>query len=599
MGLIKYHNGLLKGKDYCGWLDAKNKTPISDAEVKTRYEQQMLEHTGIRITERQAHDPVESDQQQLMHEVSIKEDLEPFEVSPEAADDFKREHGDKVTITRSADGEQVFVTLHKGTTLWVPKAARFAHAVAAQLPSGWDPRRYGIPEDTISQVDPITLNALIGTAEAFLCAGMDDPFELYRHLHVSELGNCVGASLGGVRSLQEMYRQRFLDRPVQKDILAETFVNTTAAWINMLLLGSSGPIRTPVGACATSLESVDTGYDLIMSGKAKAVLVGGSDVFEKDTAVEFANMQATINADKDRAAGRTPKQASRPTASSRAGFVESEGCGIQLLTTARLAIDMGLPIHGIIALTHTASDKIGRSVPAPGKGVLTAASERARPRNVRPPPTLDLGYRRQKLAERRQQIAAHRDAQLSMLRSDHSHHHQDEMRRLIEAEAERALLEAQNTFGNDFYRGDDAIAPLRGALAVWGLTIDDLDVASLHGTSTVKNDINETDVIQRQLVHLGRTRGNVLPCVCQKSLLGHGKGAAGECYPLSTLSFLQPSTYRFYLSTYDFNPLCPSSPMHTYTTHTLSLPQQTFDAGKPSPSNNQVCHWLTIVFLSR
>ena len=81
-----------------------------------------------------------------------------------------------------------------------------------------------------------------------------------------------------------MFKRRYLDRQVQKDILAETFVNTTAAWINMLLLGSSGPIRTPVGACATSLESIDTGYDLIVTGKAKAVLVGGTDALERDIA---------------------------------------------------------------------------------------------------------------------------------------------------------------------------------------------------------------------------------------------------------------------------------------------------------------------------
>lgn len=87
------------------------------------------------------------------------------------------------------------------------------------------------------------------------------------------------------------------------------FVNTAAVWVNTLLLGASGPIRTPVGACATSLQSVDTGYDLIMTGKAKAVLVWGTDDFDKDTALEFSNMQATIDADE---AGVPAKQASRP-----------------------------------------------------------------------------------------------------------------------------------------------------------------------------------------------------------------------------------------------------------------------------------------------
>lgn len=86
---------------------------------------------------------------------------------------------------------------------------------------------------------------------------------------------------------------------------------------------------------------------------------------------------------------------------------------------------------------------------------------------------------------------------------------------------------AKTQYSHRFWAADPSISPLRGALAVWGLTIDDLSVASLHGTSTSKNDTNETAVIQSQLSFLGRSRGNILPCVLQKSLLGHGKGAAG------------------------------------------------------------------------
>ncbi|GKT82644.1 LOW QUALITY PROTEIN: fatty acid synthase alpha subunit reductase [Colletotrichum tofieldiae] len=52
----------------------------------------------------------------------------------------------------------------------------------------------------------------------------------------------------------------------------------------------------------------------------------------------------------------------------------------------------------------------------------------------------------------------------------------------------------------------------------------------LHGTSTKENDFNETAVIQSQLGWLGRTKGNVLPYVLQKSLLGHGKGAADRSH---------------------------------------------------------------------
>jgi fatty acid synthase subunit alpha len=97
----------------------------------------------------------------------------------------------------------------------------------------------------------------------------------------------------------------------------------------------------------------------------------------------------------------------------------------------------------------------------------------------------------------------------------------------IELEAQRQEKDALNSLGNNFWKKDPQIAPLRGALATWGLTIDDLDVASFHGTSTVANDKNESDVICQQMRHLGRKKGNALLGIFQKYLTGHPKGAAG------------------------------------------------------------------------
>ena len=535
MGLIKYHRGLLQGKEYCGWIDTKSGAPIVDAEVKTKYESYILAHSGIRLIERRELEAAPG-QKTFMHEVAVTEDLEPFEASPETAQDLKREHGDNVVVTELSEGRQSFVTIKAGATIMVPKAKKFEHGVGAQLPTGWDPKAYGIPADIVSQVDPVTLYTLVSTVEAFLAAGITDPYELYQHIHVSEVGICIGSGMGGVTSLHSMFKQRFLDRQVQKDILAETFINTTSAWVNMLLLGGAGPIKTPVGACATSLESVDTGFELIVSGKAKACLVGGFDGLEQDVAAEFANMRATVNAETENMAGRTPAEMSRPTSSTRAGFVESEGCGVQLLTTAKLALDMGLPIRAVVALTHTASDKIGRSVPAPGRGLLTIVKETP---TKFPPPLLNMGYRRRLLEMRKSQIEQQSVAEMQWLedrmRDTYSMELQctinksiHECQREIEASAQKAIKETLNTYGNGFWKGDERISPLRGALAVWGLTVDDLNVASLHGTSTVLNDLNETAVIQQQLTHLARTDGNVMPCVCQKSLVGHAKGAAGK-----------------------------------------------------------------------
>jgi fatty acid synthase subunit alpha len=536
MGLIKHHNGPLKGKAYSGWVDAKTGEPVDDKDVKSKYEKFILEHTGIRLIEPELFKGYDPKQKQLLQEIVIQEDLEPFEASKETAEEFKREHGDKVEIFEIPESGEYTVRLRKGANLLIPKALSFDRLVAGQIPTGWDAKRYGIPDDIIEQVDPVTLFVLVCTAESMLSAGITDPYEFYKYVHLSEVGNCIGSGIGGTHALRGMYKDRYLDKPLQKDILQESFINTMSAWVNMLLLSSTGPIKTPVGACATAVESVDIGYETIVEGKARVCFVGGFDDFQEEGSYEFANMKATSNAEDEFAHGRTPQEMSRPTTTTRAGFMESQGCGMQLIMSAQLALDMGVPIHGIIALTTTATDKIGRSVPAPGQGVLTTARENP---GKFPSPLLDIKYRRRQLELRKKQIKEWQESELLYLQeevdamqaqSDESFNaaeYMHERAQHIEREAVRQEKDAQFSLGNNFWKQDSRIAPLRGALATWGLTVDDIGVASFHGTSTVANDKNESDVICQQLKHLGRKKGNAVMGIFQKYLTGHPKGAAG------------------------------------------------------------------------
>ena len=297
----------------------------------------------------------------------------------------------------------------------MPKAVNYEHFVAAQVPRGWDARKYGVPEDIISQVDKATLLTLICTTEALVSAGITDPYELYRHVHLAEVGNCVGSGFGGGESLRAMYKGRMLEKPVQNDIMQETFINTISAWVNMLLMSSTGPKRTTVGACATAVESLDVGCDTIIGGKAQVCLVGGVDVYGEEAALEFRNMKAVVSEKEKSAQGRIPKEMSRPTTTTRDGFVESEGGGVQVITSAKLALEMGLPIWGIVALTATASDKIGRSVPAPGQGILTLSRED--PINYSSS-LLDLEYRRKQLQYQLDDFNTRREAAVYLAKGE-------------------------------------------------------------------------------------------------------------------------------------------------------------------------------------
>ncbi len=69
-------------------------------------------------------------------------------------------------------------------------------------------------------------------------------------------------------------------------------------------------------------------------------------------------------------------------------------------------------------------------------------------------------------------------------------------------------------------------SPLARALARHGCSADDIAVVSKHDTSTQLNDPNEADLHERIQSALGRTPGNPLLVVSQKTVTGHAKGGA-------------------------------------------------------------------------
>lgn len=164
-GLIKFVDGKLKsGKSYVGWVDAKTEEPVEDSQVKAKYEAQLREHTGIRWIEPDLFRGYDPKRKGFVQEIELNHDLEAIETSPADADKFRHQHGDKVDIW--TEGERCFVLFKKGAKIMVPKAISFDRLVAGQLPTGWDPRAFGIPDDIVSQVDRTTLWALVCVAEA-------------------------------------------------------------------------------------------------------------------------------------------------------------------------------------------------------------------------------------------------------------------------------------------------------------------------------------------------------------------------------------------------------------------------------------------------
>lgn len=524
VGLIEHYEGPLASNPrvhHIGWIDSKSKEPVMDHEVKRRYEETIIKHCGIRIIEPELFEGYDPNNKLVWSKVGFDRDLPIVEASSlDQALEIQRAVGgpERCEIIKSETGS-IKIRIKSGSVLAVPRAFQFNRFVAGQIPTGWSAERLGVPPEIAKAVDPVTLFALVSTMEAFIAAGVCDPYELYKYVHVTEVGNTSGGGMGGMRSLKRMFGDRLLDDPeVPSDTLAESFINTMPAWINMLLLSSSGPIKTPVGACATAAESVDIGVETILSGKARVVVCGGYDDFGETGAYEFAQMGATQDNSKDRAKGRLPSEASRPMTSTRSGFVESHGAGMQILMDAKLAVEMGCPIYGIVALTNTATDREGRSIPAPGRGILTTARQRSQDDSVRSL-ALDLDWRREQIKRDLAEVDEWEATRLAREPKSSS-----EAIRSFSKKKRAAVLE---TWGQGFYKSlNGEVSPLAGALGVWGLTVDDINVVSCHGTSTLLNDKNESSVIQKQFEHLGRAQGNICLVVAQKWITAHPKGAA-------------------------------------------------------------------------
>lgn len=218
-----------------------------------------------------------------------------------------------------------------------------------------------------------------------------------------------------------------------------------------------------------------------------------------------------------------------PFTTTRSGFVLGEGIGIQVLTSASLALEMGLPIYGIVAMTHMASDKLGRSAPAPGRGVLTAAKQpRALSGHIKR--LMDPSLQSKMVKAATSDIEARRKAQIEALGAADPTLTAEYVNECIDSLQAAAALEKKairRALGQEYWKNNPSISPIAGSLSVFGLTIDDIAFASLHGTATKLNDVSECATLDHQMQHLGRTPGNPLFTIAQKSVIGHVLVASG------------------------------------------------------------------------
>jgi len=110
-----------------------------------------------------------------------------------------------------------------------------------------------------------------------------------------------------------------------------------------ILLGFTGPIFSPQGACASGNHAVGIGARMIRDGDCDFVLAGGVDMALVPELIHgFENMNATVKMTPKDRAYQDPSQASRPFSIDRKGFVLSEGAGVLILAAEEMLAAHGL-----------------------------------------------------------------------------------------------------------------------------------------------------------------------------------------------------------------------------------------------------------------
>jgi len=109
-----------------------------------------------------------------------------------------------------------------------------------------------------------------------------------------------------------------------------------------MLLGFTGPVFSPQGACASGNHAIGIGSRMIRDGDCDFVLAGGAETCIIPEIIHgFENMNATIKILPGDRAYDDPSQASRPFSIDRKGFVLSEGGGALVLAAEDMLATYG------------------------------------------------------------------------------------------------------------------------------------------------------------------------------------------------------------------------------------------------------------------
>jgi len=200
----------------------------------------------------------------------------------------------------------------------------------------------------------------------------------------------IGSALNGTDSYRIAMNNYVNKGPykVSPYLLPNLCANLPAGKAGMLL-GFTGPIFSPQGACASGNHAIGIGSRMIRDGDCDFVLAGGVDTCLIPEIIQgFSNMLATIKVSPNDRAYNDPTQACRPFSIDRKGIVLSEGAGVIVLAAEDMLSTYGLTPKAEVSGIGWTSDAHHFTLPNP-ETIIHAISEAIEDAGLQPE---DISY---------------------------------------------------------------------------------------------------------------------------------------------------------------------------------------------------------------
>jgi 3-oxoacyl-[acyl-carrier-protein] synthase II len=207
-----------------------------------------------------------------------------------------------------------------------------------------------IPRQSRRSMGRMSIFAVHAAQEALTDADLDQ-----RCLSSGRVGCIIGSTMGSAESINDAFEIMLPEKDLSQMPALKFFqcVSHTAAMNVAQYLAITGCVMATSAACASGLQAVGLGYDLIRLGKQDVILCGGAEELHPTVAGSFDILFATSTN-----YNNEPHKTPRPFDAERDGLVCGEGSGILVLEEYEQAIRRNAGIYAEIIGYHTSGSGV-------------------------------------------------------------------------------------------------------------------------------------------------------------------------------------------------------------------------------------------------